>query len=248
MSVQIPGGKPRGRPRGFDPDAALGRALDVFWDAGFSGTSLDALGAATGLNRPSLYLAFGDKRALYRAAMRRYAEGTLAALETLLARRPLRAALADTYARAIAFYLEGDKAARGCFLIGTALTEAVGDAEVRDLVRADLRDADRLFAERLAAARAEGDLPQDAPDTAGLAGLATGVLHSFAVRARAGASAAEMAAIAEAATALICGPEGKPEGKPKGKLQGKPEAAREQAPPGADQMAGASSTSKLSPP
>src|SRR5919202_1981749 len=78
MSVQNEGGgKQRGRPRGFDPDDALDRAMAAFWDAGFAGTSLDALGAATGLNRPSLYLAFGDKRALYRAAMRRYTEGTL---------------------------------------------------------------------------------------------------------------------------------------------------------------------------
>jgi AcrR family transcriptional regulator len=223
MSVQNTGGKPRGRPRGFDPDDALDRAMAAFWDAGFAGTSLDALGAATGLNRPSLYLAFGDKRALYRAAMRRYAEGTLAALEKLLARRPLRASLRDAYARAIAFYLSGDKAARGCFLIGTALAEAVGDAEVRDLVLSDLRDADRLFEARFAAARGEGELPADAP--AGLAALAAGVLHSFAVRARAGASAAEMEAIAEAAVELICGPGA-----------------------GGDQIAGASSVSKRSPP
>ncbi len=223
MSVQNKEGKPRGRPRGFDPDEALDRAMAAFWDAGFAGTSLDALGAATGLNRPSLYLAFGDKRALYRAAMRRYAEGTLAALEKLLARRPLRASLRDAYARAIAFYLSGDKAARGCFLIGTALAEAVGDAEVRDLVLSDLRDADRLFEARFAAARGEGELPADAP--AGLAALAAGVLHSFAVRARAGASAAEMEAIAEAAVELICGPGA-----------------------GGDQIAGASSVSKRSPP
>ncbi len=221
MSVQNIGGKPRGRPRGFDPDGALDRAMAAFWDAGFAGTSLDALGAATGLNRPSLYLAFGDKRALYRAAMRRYTEGTLAALEKLLARRPLRAALRHTYARAIAFYLSGDKAARGCFLIGTALAEAVGDAEVRELVLSDLRDADRLFAARFAAARDEGELPADAP--AGLAALAAGVLHSLAVRARAGASAAEMDVIAEAAVELICGPD-------------------------RDQIAGASSVSNSSPP
>jgi len=226
MSVQNKGGKSRGRPRGFDPDDALDRAMAAFWDAGFAGTSLDELGAATGLNRPSLYLAFGDKRALYRAAMRRYSTGTLAALEALLARRPLRAALRDAYARAIAFYLSGGTAARGCFLIGTALAEAVGDAEVRALVLSDLRDADRLFEARFAAARVEGELPAHAP-VAGLAGLAAGVLHSFAVRARAGASATEMEAIAEAAVALVCGPD---------------------AATGADQIAGASSVSNRSPP
>jgi AcrR family transcriptional regulator len=206
MTVQNAERRPRGRPRGFDADQALDRAMAAFWDAGFAGTSLEALGDATGLNRPSLYLAFGDKRALYRAAMRRYTEGTLAALEKLLARRPLRAALRDAYARAVAFYLSGDKAARGCFLIGTALAEAVGDAEVRDLVLSDLHDADRLFEARFATARDEGELPAEAP-LAALAGLAAGVLHSFAVRARAGAPAAEMEAIAAAAVELFCGPE-----------------------------------------
>jgi TetR/AcrR family transcriptional regulator, copper-responsive repressor len=204
MTVQKAHGRPRGRPRKFDPDDALDRALAVFWDAGFAGASLDALGAATGLNRPSLYLAFGDKRALYRAAMRRYAETTLAALERVLSRRPLRAALQHTYARAIAFYSAGDRGARGCFLIGTALTEAVGDADVREAFLHDLRDADRAFETRFAAARQEGELPAGAP-AAGLAGVAAAVLHTIAVRARAGAAAAEMEAIAGAAVALICG-------------------------------------------
>lgn len=207
MSVQNEcGGKPRGRPRAFDPDAALDRAMDAFWDAGFAGTSLDALGAATGLNRPSLYLAFGDKRALYRAAMRRYSEGTLAALEKLLARRPLRAALERAFARTIAFYLSGEKAARGCFLVGTALAEAVNDAEVRDALLSDLHGADRILEARFAAAREEDDLPAGAPADAALAGLALSVMHGFAVRARAGAPAAEMEAIAAAAVELLCGP------------------------------------------
>src|SRR5271167_5225405 len=64
----------RGRPRAFEPEAALGHAMDVFWKDGFAATSLDDLTAATGLNRPSLYGAFGNKRALYIQAYRRYRE------------------------------------------------------------------------------------------------------------------------------------------------------------------------------
>ncbi|MGE5163663.1 MAG: helix-turn-helix domain-containing protein, partial [Sphingobacteriales bacterium] len=52
----------RGRPRAYNPDTALARAADVFWRNGYDGTSLDDLVAATGMNRPSLYAAFGDKR------------------------------------------------------------------------------------------------------------------------------------------------------------------------------------------
>ena len=62
----------RGRPRGYEPDAALSRARAAFWDAGYAATSLDALSAATGMNRPSLYGAFGDKRALYLKTLEGY--------------------------------------------------------------------------------------------------------------------------------------------------------------------------------
>src|SRR5919202_5869099 len=87
--------KRRGRPRAYDPDTALDRARDVFWDAGFAAASLDALAAATEMNRPSLYLAFGDKRALYRRTLDRYREFARAALaEALSPEGTLRDALA----------------------------------------------------------------------------------------------------------------------------------------------------------
>ncbi|MBI3517067.1 MAG: TetR/AcrR family transcriptional regulator, partial [Proteobacteria bacterium] len=62
----------RGRPRAYDPEAALAKATAAFWGAGFAATSLDDLCAATGMNRPSLYGAFGDKRALYHHALEHY--------------------------------------------------------------------------------------------------------------------------------------------------------------------------------
>ena len=62
----------RGRPRAFEPETALAQAMDVFWRDGFAATSLDDVSAATGLNRPSLYGAFGDKRALYLQAYGQY--------------------------------------------------------------------------------------------------------------------------------------------------------------------------------
>src|SRR3954451_10999173 len=65
----------RGRPRAFDPDAALDAALAVFWRKGFEGTSLPDLTEAMGINRPSLYAAFGNKEELFRKALDRYLEG-----------------------------------------------------------------------------------------------------------------------------------------------------------------------------
>src|SRR5260370_5408388 len=84
----------RGRPRAYDPDSALARAVDAFWDAGFAATSLDDLTAATGMNRPSLYGAFGDKQALYRKALDLYRARTQQAIaKTPGGGKPLRLAL-----------------------------------------------------------------------------------------------------------------------------------------------------------
>ena len=67
--------RPTGRPLSFDPDKALDRALDVFWRKGYEGASLADLTKAMGINRPSLYAAFGDKEKLFRKVLDRYAEG-----------------------------------------------------------------------------------------------------------------------------------------------------------------------------
>src|SRR5262245_12046813 len=123
--------KQRGRPRTYDPEVALARVTESFWQAGYSGTSLDDLSAATGMNRPSLYGAFGDKRDLYLKAVARYWELSRAAMREALAYdRPLREALQSLYRKALSMYLSG-KSPRGCFAIGTATTEAVGDPKIR---------------------------------------------------------------------------------------------------------------------
>src|SRR3979409_423767 len=72
--------KRRGRPRAYQPEIALGKALDLFRKGGFAATSLDDLSAATGMNRPSLYGAFGDKRELYIKSYVRYRADSRAAM------------------------------------------------------------------------------------------------------------------------------------------------------------------------
>ena len=64
-----------GRPREFDTDAALEKAMRLFWAKSYEGTSVADLTKALGINRPSLYAAFGDKQSLFRAALERYAAG-----------------------------------------------------------------------------------------------------------------------------------------------------------------------------
>jgi AcrR family transcriptional regulator len=208
--VQKKEGRPRGRPRAYEPETALARATDAFWRAGFSGTSLDDLSAATGMNRPSLYGAFGDKRALYLAAMDRYIERGRHAMQAALDESvPLADGLKRVYELALAMYFPQGDVALGCFLVGTAATESVADPEVRRKLGEGLRAFDRAFELRLRAAQRQGELDADA-DPAALARLASAVLHTLALRSRAGDSPATLRATAEAGICMICG---RPPGK-----------------------------------
>src|SRR5271163_5263828 len=90
--------KRRGRPRGYQPEVALGKALDLFRKDGFAATSLDDLSAATGMNRPSLYGAFGDKRELYIKSYQRYRADARAAMTDIFKDElPIRTRLARIY-------------------------------------------------------------------------------------------------------------------------------------------------------
>lgn len=197
--------RPRGRPRAYDPRAALERATDTFWTTGYAGTSLDRISAATGMNRPSLYAAFGDKRALYLEALARYWQVSLAATrEALATDRPLDEALMLAYEAAMTIYFSGDGRARGCFVIGTAVTEAVEDSDIRNSLATGLHMIDADFEARLRMAQEKGELKSDA-DPAALAMLATATMHTIAIRARAGATRAELRELARKAVGVICG-------------------------------------------
>ncbi len=195
--------RPRGRPKAYDADQALAQARDAFWDSGFNGTSLDDLTAATGMNKPSLYGAFGDKHALYLETLARYRElGRNAMREELASNPDLAQALRAIYTRAIAIYTTGQQGARGCYLIGTAATEAVNDLAVREAFVAGLHELDDLLAARLREAVESGELTT-AIDPATLARVLCGVMNSLALRARAGESPAMLAAMAEGAVQLV---------------------------------------------
>ncbi len=98
----------RGRPPAYDADAAMASVMDVFWHAGYAATSLDDISVATGMNRPSLYGAFGDKRALYCAALERYrALARVGMKEALAPDRTLRDGIAAVYKKALSLYFSG---------------------------------------------------------------------------------------------------------------------------------------------
>jgi TetR/AcrR family transcriptional regulator, copper-responsive repressor len=193
----------RGRPRAYNPDEALQRALRVFWRHGYARTSLDDIVAATGMNRPSLYAAFGDKRSLYLKSLAHYHTITGEALRRALSGTdPLRATLMRVYEAAITLYLSGDQAL-GCFAVGTATTEAAEDPEVRAMLAESTRRLDQAFEARIIAARDAEELPPDT-DTVALASLASATLHTIAIRARAGIPRDELLDLARRAVAVIC--------------------------------------------
>lgn len=198
----------RGRPRAFDAARTIGRARDVFWDKGFTGASLDNLSAATELNRPSLYGAFGDKQALYIDTLEGYRADSLVALDKALdAELPIRSNIANIYDAALAIYLHGETGPRGCFLIGTATVESVEHIRVQEVLRRSLNEFDAKIESRLELAVKKGEL-SSAVEPKMLAKLASAVMHSLAVRSRAGDSEESLRALAAAGVDMICGPEG----------------------------------------
>jgi AcrR family transcriptional regulator len=195
----------RGRPRAYDTQTALKQATEAFWKTGYSGTSLDNIAAATGMNPPSLYAAFGNKHAIYLEALSRYWEFSLAATREALAEdRPLDESLKHAYEAALSIYFSGKGNARGCFVIGTAVTEAGEDVAVRNSVAAGLHEIDADFEARFRLAIEKGELPRDA-DPSALAILASATLHTIAIRARAGIRRAELKEMIRKAVNVLCG-------------------------------------------
>ncbi len=198
--------KRRGRPPAYDADRALSRAMDAFWQAGYAATSLDELSAATGMNRPSLYGAFGDKHEIYLTTLERYrAFAGDAVKETLAYELPLREALRRFYDKALSIYLSGETGPRGCYAIGTATTEALRDPAVRGTFLGTLHEIDAGLEARIRFAQEHGETTLDREPTV-LAKLASAFLHTLALRSRGGESRTALQAIADMAVELICGP------------------------------------------
>jgi AcrR family transcriptional regulator len=197
--------KRRGRPRAYEPDVALGKALDLFRKDGFAATSLDDLSTATGMNRPSLYGAFGDKRELYIKSYQRYRDDARAAMIDIFREElPIRQRLERVYAVALDIYLSGEAGPRGCFTVMTAASEAIFDPEIRSLVQEGFAELDKAFAGCFRLARENGELAASTDATA-LAQLATATIHTIAIRARAQVPRKELEAIVKGAIDVMLG-------------------------------------------
>ena len=150
------------RPREFDADSALDRAMDMFWSKGYEATSLDDLCAVTGLSRSSIYATFGSKRGLLLQSVDRYVERRTPDIAAVLA-RPLSirdgfAALAQRFINQIV----SGAGRRGCFLGNCAAELPRHDRAALARVRQALARTEATFRAALMQAAACGELPSDA--------------------------------------------------------------------------------------
>lgn len=183
--------RPRGRPRGFDRDNVLDRAMRLFWERGYEGTSVSELTAAMGITPPTLYTFFGDKERLFLEAVERYESrvGCFAAkalTEEPTAERSIRRLLlgaVDSFSNS--------RGPKGCLVVLGATNCTVESNDVFAALAERRRAAETAVRRRIAAGRSAGELAKHA-DVEALTGLITTTLFGLAIKARDGASRAAL--------------------------------------------------------
>jgi AcrR family transcriptional regulator len=184
-----------GRPRGFDENAALEAAMRVFWEKSYEGATLSDLTSAMGINRSSLYAAFGDKAALFQRAMERYREGPMRYMPDALEKPVLRDAVADLLHSTVVF-LSQPGHPRGCLSVQAALACGVDAEPIQQAVVEWRRAGEEALRKRFVKARRTGELPRDI-SPADLARFIATVMAGLAVQAVNGATRDEMKRIAD---------------------------------------------------
>lgn len=194
--------KSRGRPRAYDPGVALDSAAQVFWERGFADATLDDLGEAMGMGRPSIYNAFGDKESLFLRALERFRD-TIGAtpLRAFAEADSVREALDALFRRTVE-YTTADASHLGCLLGNIAPATALPD--VRRFLKTNIAITEERIAERLSAAVQTGELPPDYSAERG-AHDAVNAMLSLAARARLGSSRDDLLGDADSATAIVLG-------------------------------------------
>lgn len=190
----------RGRPRAFNRDEALKMAMRVFWASGYEGASMTELTQAMGINKPSLYAAFGCKESLFREAIKHY-ERVMGepAGEALEKGRTARGAI-DAVLRMKARSFIGPETPRGCMVVVSALAGAPENDPVCSFLAENRRDGEDGFRKRIERGIAEGDVPPGV-DAASVATFYVTVLYGLAIRARDGASEQDLEHVIDSAMA-----------------------------------------------
>jgi AcrR family transcriptional regulator len=183
-----------GRPREFDLDKALDKALEVFWRNGYEGASIAELTTAMAINPPSLYAAFGNKEELFRKALDRYAQQrTKFWTEALNA--PTARAMVEHLLRESVNFLTNECNPPGCMFVRGAFSCSEAAETIRHELAARRAQGEMALRERLQRAKAEGEMPSEL-DAADFARYVMTVLEGMSVRAAAGATGEELHRIA----------------------------------------------------
>ncbi|MFC9823803.1 TetR/AcrR family transcriptional regulator [Streptomyces erythrochromogenes] len=186
----------RGRPRSFDRDAALDKAMTAFWERGYEATSISDLTASIGISAPSLYAAFGDKRKLFDEVVAVYASRYGDFAGVALAEEPTARAAVERILREAAEVYTDPAHPPGCMVISAAINTT--SEEVARALRMRRNAGLELFECRIRADVATGALPPDT-DARTLARYAGAVLQGMSQQSRDGATREELEAVAERA-------------------------------------------------
>lgn len=174
-----------GRPRGFEIDATLDKVMEAFWQHGFEGTTMATLTAATGLNKPSLYAAFGSKEEMFRTAFARYRARQAEFTGNLLADPNARVGVENVLLALVDSLTQPGKP-RGCLMVHGNLVGGTDSAAIREELQLRRKATEARVRERLKLAQAEGELAATV-DVADLARYIATVFQGLAVQAAGGA-------------------------------------------------------------
>lgn len=190
-----------GRPREFDRQEALQRAMELFWAQGYEGTTLaDLQNAMGGITAPSFYAAFGSKEALFREAVELYKQTQGAAVAEALAKGLTTRAGIEGMLRAAAESVCGHGKPHGCLVVLSAINCMPANKGIEDFMREQRSLREKFIRQRLRRGIAEGDIPSGTEVNA-LTSFYTSILDGIAVRARDGASLKILNAIVDCAMA-----------------------------------------------
>ena len=192
-----------GRPREFDIERALDRALEVFWRNGYEGASIANLTEAMGINPPSLYAAFGNKEALFRRALDRYVQQRTGFWDEALAAPTARGTIAHLLHESANFLTETCNPP-GCLLVRGALSCSEAADPIVEELAARRTEGEVAIRRRLEDAKQAGELPPGL-EPVEFARYVLTVLEGMSVRAAAGANREELHKVAE--VALLAWPE-----------------------------------------
>jgi AcrR family transcriptional regulator len=195
MTVEVK--KLRGRPRVFDMDEALDKALKIFWEKGYEGASLAEFTVTLGINKPSLYAAFGNKEELFQKALSKYTLGPASFVKEIIS-EPTAFKVAQSFLFKAADFLTSTSHPKGCMVVQAAISIGDNSSRVKNLLIKYRLNYEQLLSVRFEKAVIDGDLTEGAKPKLLAKYLAT--LHQgMSIQATSGATKEELLEIAKLA-------------------------------------------------